>query len=129
MQPSVASASVYQQARTIHRCPTCGRELTYIALYRRWYCYHCRAYAPVGTTKFACPNCGAALRWIAQYERWWCDTCRRYAPADLPKPEAEAASASAAVAQPAVQVARPPTATVVHRHPSPRSRISILGFG
>ena len=50
MQPSVASASVYQQARTIHPCPTCGRELTYIALYRRWYCYHCRAYAPVSTS-------------------------------------------------------------------------------
>ena len=129
MQPSVASASVYQQARTIHPCPTCGRELTYIALYRRWYCYHCRAYAPVSTSKFACPNCGAALRWIAQYERWWCDACRRYAPADLPKPEAEAESVSAVVARPAAQVATLSTATVVHRHRSPGSGISLVGFG
>ena len=129
IQPSLASVPVYGQARAMHPCPTCGRELTYIALYRRWYCYHCRAYAPVGTTKFACPNCGAALRWIAQYERWWCDTCRRYAPADLPKPEAEAASASAAVAQPAVAVATLSTTTVVHRHRSPGSGISLVGFG
>ena len=129
MQPSVASASVYQQARTMHPCPTCSRELTYIALYRRWYCYHCRAYTPVSTSKFACPNCGAALRWIAQYERWWCDACRRYAPADLPKPEAEAESVFAVVARPAAQVATLSTATIVHRHRSPGSGISLVGFG
>jgi len=98
-------------------------------LYRRWYCYHCRAYAPVSTSKFACPNCGSALRWIAQYERWWCDACRRYAPADLPKPEAEAESVSAVVARPAAQVATLSTATVVHRHRSPGSGISLVGFG
>ncbi len=129
IQSSLAPATVYQQTRTMHPCPTCGRELTYIALYRRWYCYHCRAYAPVGTSKFACPNCGATLRWIAQYERWWCDACRRYAPADLPKPEAEAASAPAAVARPVAQVATFSTATVVHRHRSPGSGISLVGFG
>src|SRR5437667_176584 len=89
-QPDVFAAPAIEPTRALHPCPTCGRELTYIARYRRWYCYHCRAYAPLSESKFACPTCGAALRWIGQYERWWCDSCRRYAPADLPKPEAVA---------------------------------------
>jgi hypothetical protein len=123
------SAPVFAQARGTHPCPTCSRELTYIALYRRWYCYQCRAYAPAGKSKFACPSCGAALRWIATYERWWCDACRRYAPADLPKPELEAASASVAGARPSAQVATFSTPTIVHRHRSPGSGIGLMEFG
>src|SRR5213593_2686803 len=128
-QPAVSVAPAVEPMRALHPCPTCGRELTYIARYRRWYCYHCRAYAPASESRFACPTCGAALRWIGQYERWWCDACRRYAPADLPKPEAEAESVSAVVARPAAQVATLSTATVVHRHRSPGSGISLVGFG
>src|SRR5881296_3847740 len=130
-QPEISAAPVVEPARALHPCPTCGRELTHIARYRRWYCYHCRAYAPVSQSRFACPNCGAALRWIGQYERWWCDSCRRYAPADLPKPE----SATVATATPA-EVAKPltyataySTSTITHRHRSPGSGIGLVGFG
>lgn len=31
-----------------YHCPTCGKELTYIAPYDRWYCYACGEYAPRG---------------------------------------------------------------------------------
>src|SRR6266705_2833510 len=130
-QPDIAAAPAVEATRALHPCPTGGRALTYIARYRRWYCYHCRAYAPVSQSKYACPNCGAALRWIGQYERWWCDSCRRYAPADLPKPE----SATVATATPA-EVAKPltyataySTSTITHRHRSPGSGIGLVGFG
>ncbi len=130
-QPEVSAAPATEPMRALHPCPTCDRELTYIARYRRWYCYHCRAYAPVSQSRLACPNCGAALRWIGEYERWWCDSCRRYAPADLPKPE----SAAVVTATP-LEVAKPlsyasayPTTTITHRHRSPGSGIGLVGFG
>jgi len=119
----------------LHPCPTCGRELTYIARYRRWYCYHCRAYAPASESRFACPTCGAALRWIPQYERWWCDSCRRYAPADLPRPESApvvtegVAAAPAEAAKPLSYATALPATPVTHRHRSPGSGISFVGFG
>src|SRR3989475_618433 len=121
-QPDVFAAPAIEPTRALHPCPTCGRELTYIARYRRWYCYHCRAYAPVSQSKFACPNCGAALRWIGQYERWWCDSCRRYAPADLPKPESAAVATAtpAEVAKPVSYATPQPTSPITPRHPRPR---------
>ena len=114
--------------RAEHPCPTCGRELTYVSRYDRWYCYSCRAYAPRAKAKFACPNCGASLRWITQYERWWCDSCRRYAPADLPKPE-QAGARTRAIAPTVTESAAAIASTVVHRHRSPGSGIGLLGFG
>jgi len=114
--------------RVEHPCPTCGRALTSIPQYDRWYCYSCRAYAPRATAKFACPNCGASLRWITQYERWWCEACRRYAPADLPKPDLAAARTrpiAPTLAQNAASMASPG----VHRHRSPGSGIGLVGFG
>ncbi len=130
-QPDVSAVPAIEGTKALHPCPTCGRELTYIARYRRWYCYHCRAYAPVSQSKYACPNCGAALRWIGQYERWWCDSCRRYAPADLPKPEPAvvATATSTEVAKPPSYATAYPTPTITHRHRSPGSGISLVGFG
>src|SRR5437867_3116520 len=130
-QPDIAAAPAVEATRALHPCPTCGRELTYIARYRRWYCYHCRAYAPVSQSKYACPNCGAALRWIGQYERWWCDSCRRYAPADLPKPESAVVvtATPAEVAKPLSYATAYPTPTITHRHRSPGSGIGLVGFG
>ena len=130
-QADVSAAPEVEPSRALHPCPTCGRELTYIARYRRWYCYHCRAYAPVSQSKFACPNCGAALRWIGQYERWWCDSCRRYAPADLPKPESAAVATAtpAEGAKPVSYATAYPTSTITHRHRSPGSGIGLVGFG
>ena len=119
--------AVDSRGKARHPCPTCGRELTYVPQYDRWYCYSCRAYAPKAKAKFACPNCGASLRWISQYSRWWCDACRRYAAADLPRPERPAATAtpSTAVSHATAAVAT----TVVRRQRSPGTGIGLLGFG
>jgi hypothetical protein len=27
-----------------HECPDCGRPLTFVAQYNRWYCYNCTKY-------------------------------------------------------------------------------------
>lgn len=116
-------------AKVEHPCPRCGRELTYIAQYDRWYCYPCRAYAPKTKAKFACPNCGSMLRWIAQYERWWCDSCRRYAPADLPRPERVVGVAPVTRSGAASTTAAAAATTVVHRHQNPGSGIGLLVFG
>lgn len=126
-QATAVRPAVVSRGRVRHPCPTCGRELTFVPQYDRWYCYSCRAYAPKAKAKFACPNCGASLRWIPQYSRWWCDACRRYASADLPKPERPAATATPALA---ISHATSTTAaTVVHRQRSPGSGIGLLGFG
>ena len=121
---------VREQLRGAHPCPTCGRGLTYIGLYSRWYCYSCRTYAPLAKSKNACPNCGASLRWIAQYERWWCDSCRRYAPADLPKPErARIAATSAVTVGRTAESAAAASSLLVHRHRSPGSGIGLMVLG
>jgi len=128
---STVEATTPRPAKAEHPCPTCGRELTYIAQYKRWYCYRCAAYAPALKSKFACPNCGAKLRWIPLYSRWWCDSCRRYAPADLPKPQASptAETAPLAAEKPVAGVSSFATRTLVHHHQNPGSGIGLVGFG
>ncbi len=129
-QATAVRPAFVSRGRVRHPCPTCGRELTFVPQYDRWYCYSCRAYAPKAKAKFACPNCGASLRWIAQYSRWWCDACRRYAAADLPKPEHVVATATPALAVAHAASTSTSTSTaVVHRHRSPGSGIGLLGFG
>ena len=92
--------------KAISPCPTCGRELTFIKTYNRYYCYNCRKYAPeeakVAPAKPAapkpaapariaakpvvrampeaknCPTCGGALSYIRQYNKWYCYNCRKY---------------------------------------------------
>jgi ribosomal protein L37AE/L43A len=110
-----------------HPCPTCGRELTYIAQYNRWYCYYCQRYAPaVSRSKNACPTCGATMRWIDQHHRWWCDSCAKYASADLPAPATPAAEA----AVPSAATAAAPARSVVgHRHGSPAGGAALAGLG
>ncbi len=140
--PAVVAVPTSQRAveetpvepRVAHPCPTCGRELSYISQYERWYCYFCQRYSPKVAPKFACPTCGSTLRWIGQYQRWWCDNCQKYAPSDLPRPRSAAASAA-----PATAVAAMPslaastsasTATVsVHRHGNPMSGVGLIVFG
>ncbi len=132
-RPEIAAAvapAVQATPRVEQPCPNCGRELSYIAQYNRWYCYSCRAYAPVARSKNACPNCGATLRWIDQYERWWCDSCRRYAPAYLPRPErgVVATQTAALPGQKSVEAAAVPS-IAVHRHRSPGSGIGLMMMG
>jgi predicted RNA-binding Zn-ribbon protein involved in translation (DUF1610 family) len=124
---TITEAPAVPVTRVEHPCPRCGRELTYIPQYNRWYCYSCRAYAPRARSKFACPNCGAPLRWISQYERWWCDACRRYAPADLPKPGRTTLAEGSAVgtSRPLATIATP----AVQQHRNPETGIGLVGFG
>ena len=98
--------------KAISPCPTCGRELTFIKSYNRYYCYNCRKYAPeeakaappkpapakpvapvpvaarpaVRAAREAkpCPTCGGALSYIRQYNKWYCYSCRKYAPEKAP---------------------------------------------
>jgi predicted RNA-binding Zn-ribbon protein involved in translation (DUF1610 family) len=93
--------------KAISPCPTCGRELTFIKTYNRYYCYNCRKYAPeeaktalpkpaaprpaapapiaakpsvrAGPEAKPCPTCGGALSYIRQYNKWYCYTCKKYA--------------------------------------------------
>jgi hypothetical protein len=124
--PVAASVSI---PRAEHPCPTCGRELDFIAQYGRWYCHGCKAYAPAHLMKHACPTCGASLRWIERYARWWCDAEQRYAPADLPGPAGEIAGGAMARSM-AVRTTQVATPTVpAHRHGSPRAALGLAAFG
>ncbi|HYM39399.1 MAG TPA: SAP domain-containing protein [Thermoplasmata archaeon] len=115
-------------AKIEHPCPNCGRELTFIAQYDRYYCYFCQRYAPAARAKGACPTCGATMRWIDQHQRWWCDACQKYAPADLPKPAIAAAARPAATASSTTTgISRP--AIVIHHHASPAMGMGLIGVG
>ncbi len=124
--PAPAAEAPRPGPRAEHPCPTCGRELTYIAQYGRYYCYSCQRYAPAGAKgKNACPTCGATMRWIDQHRRWWCDSCQRYASADLPPPgrTAPVAAAEAAASAPVART------VAVHRHGSPGGGAGLVGLG
>ena len=83
-------------------CPTCGKDLTYIAQYDRWYCYAESKYASrdiapapsagPGTETGGpashdghhhCPSCGKELTFIERYDRWYCYSEQKYAPRDV----------------------------------------------
>lgn len=34
----------YAPPQPTYSCPTCGRPLTYVTQYQRWYCYNCKRY-------------------------------------------------------------------------------------
>ncbi len=120
-----AAETVHVAPKAEHPCPTCGRELTFISQYNRYYCYSCQRYAPVAArSRNACPTCGATMRWIDQHQRWWCDSCQKYASADLPPPS----GVSAAASEPAATETHA-RAIIVHHHGSPASGAGLVGFG
>jgi sporulation protein YlmC with PRC-barrel domain len=43
-QPAQAVAQPAQQQSTQQLCPTCGKPLTWIPQYQRWYCYNDKKY-------------------------------------------------------------------------------------
>jgi sporulation protein YlmC with PRC-barrel domain len=43
-QPSIVAQPVQAAQSTQPTCPTCGRPLTYIKEYQRWYCYNDKKY-------------------------------------------------------------------------------------
>jgi len=76
-------------------CPSCGKPLTWIPQYSRWYCYNEKKYvnpsestskdeakkAKQADSKPAsqmCPSCGKPLTWIPQYNRWYCYNEKKY---------------------------------------------------
>lgn len=128
IEPARTEPSTVRTTFVSHPCPTCGRELTYISQYGRYYCYSCSRYAPRAKAKFACPTCGTGLRWIQQYGRWWCESCRRYAPADLPRPDDATATTGSATAVRSLSTTTS-VAAITHRHQSPGSGIGLVWFG
>lgn len=128
-EDAAVSSPPTQVARVEHPCPTCRRELDFIAQYGRWYCHACKAYAPARTMKHACPTCGTTLRWIDRYARWWCDAEQRYAPADLPGPSGEAPAAWTQIVPAARAAPAAAPATVAHRHGSPSTGIGLAALG
>ena len=113
-------------------CPTCGRELTYVEKYGRFYCYSCKKYAPP-KPKHPCPNCGMELTYIAQYGRHYCPSCGQYAPKELTAQilAARSLAVSAAMAtgaRPAAAITR--TVSVpVHHHASPSGGVALSAVG
>ena len=114
-------------------CPTCGRELSFIEKYGRFYCYSCKKYAPA-RVRNPCPNCGKELTYIAQYGRHYCPACGQYAPKEMTarilaaRSMAVSAAMAAATAPSAAAATR--TATVaVHRHANPGGGIALMAAG
>src|SRR3972149_3876748 len=122
-------------ATKLAACPTCGKDLTWIPQYDRFYCYAEKKYAPKGyaaapTTGPAiqlggagteppvghspCPSCGRELTFIAEYDRHYCYAEKKYAPKDLApvtlEPLAEAAPETPSPVPMATEF--PPTAEV-----------------
>ncbi|MEW5937852.1 MAG: hypothetical protein AB1665_08575, partial [Candidatus Thermoplasmatota archaeon] len=70
-----------------YHCTQCGRELTWVPQYERWYCYTCQAYAGTGGVggraakvleEGACPKCEQQMQYIHLYQAWYCPYCRSY---------------------------------------------------
>lgn len=84
-------------------CPTCGKPLTWVPQYKRWYCYNDKKYVnpeeskndwqdvfkeespsteaakqPSQASQPLCPTCSKPLTWIPQYKRWYCYNEKKY---------------------------------------------------
>ncbi len=44
VQPEQTAPAAAQPGKTSYPCPTCGKPLTYIQQYQRWYCYNEKKY-------------------------------------------------------------------------------------
>jgi predicted RNA-binding Zn-ribbon protein involved in translation (DUF1610 family) len=53
---------------------SCGKRLTWISDYGRFYCYRCKKYPP------QCSTCKKDLFWVPEYTRYYCNACGSYAP-------------------------------------------------
>ena len=60
-------------------CKGCGRELSWIQQYNRYYCSRCKQYPPT------CPICYSDLFWVPTYNQYYCNTCMKYP--ELTKPQ------------------------------------------
>jgi len=128
-------AAARRGAAKLAACPTCGKDLTWIPQYDRFYCYAEKKYAPKGYTAsssagpaiplggsgteshvghYHCPSCGGELTFITQYDRYYCYAENKYAPKDLVsvslEPIVETAAEAPTAAPTWLESATPPTA-------------------
>ena len=69
-------------------CSKCGKYLTWIPEYNRWYCHICKSYAgendvfgkmaPKIVSTDTCVTCSRKMDYIAQYQAWFCPNCQTY---------------------------------------------------
>ena len=50
----------------------CGKKLTLIREYNRYFCHRCRTYPPT------CSDCRRDLFWIPMYSLYYCNSCMSY---------------------------------------------------
>jgi predicted RNA-binding Zn-ribbon protein involved in translation (DUF1610 family) len=136
-EPAVAAPAPRVEAKGEAPCPTCGKELTFVKDYSRWYCYAegkyaPKDYAPPRRGKNPCPTCGRELAWIPAYARWYCYAEAKYAPRTMAAP-----AVAVAVPQVRVEVAAPAVseARVValeqarHVHKRPTAGLAMVAVG
>ncbi len=101
----------------------CGKKLTWVPQYSRYYCYRCRQYPP------RCPYCNRDLFWVPKYGRYYCNTCRRYVepkPAAPPTP-AQATPLHAPAPPQLAEMYTPEQAMTMFRHLKERYESGVLG--
>lgn len=121
-------------------CPTCGKDLTYIADYDRYYCYAEGTYAPKGfgapvaptppaaaapasegmeghDGHYHCPSCGKELTYIGRYDRYWCQDEQKYAPRGIQP--IRAAPVAAVQPEPTPAIVTPPVTEAPRVEPAP----------
>lgn len=71
---STAASSIHEKNPFLAKplC-TCGKKLTWVSRYERFFCYPCKKYPPT------CPSCKKDLFWVPEYSRYYCNFCGSYA--------------------------------------------------
>lgn len=102
-EAQIASQVQVKKSSSEAVCPSCGKALTWIPQYSRWYCYNEKKYvnpsqsnekegweqvfpeeqtgqakAKKQSSEQLCPSCGKDLTWIPQYSRWYCYNEKKY---------------------------------------------------
>jgi chromosomal replication initiator protein len=108
MAPSIPPPSYQnpyvQQQQVVSACARCGRPLTFIPQYQKWYCTSCGLYMeplpsfppqyqqppgfgvqpppnmPALGIEKKCNKCNAPLMYVQEYDRYYCSNCREYEP-------------------------------------------------
>lgn len=107
-EPTVVSAP------DASNCNECGSMLRYIEKFGRYYCDHCKKYAPKDfkpEESRRCLACGGEAIFIQKYGRWYCRACKQYLPrepqGDAGKPLEEKSEPSKDSAPGCVQCGNP----------------------
>jgi predicted RNA-binding Zn-ribbon protein involved in translation (DUF1610 family) len=137
-EPVVVAPAPRVEAKGEAPCPTCGKELTFVKDYSRWYCYAEAKYAPKDYVpprrgKNPCPTCGRELAWIPAYARWYCYAEAKYAPRTMAAPAAVAVAVPEVRARPVgVEISAETLAALEagqHAHGRPTAGAALAGVG